>query len=542
MKPIEKLYLGFNDAVNYQKRENRMRFNDLFVRTEDLENVLNRSIYFIIGDKGTGKTAISTFLSNNEIQGFSSTSKFIGDTEYKKFITLKDGKQIGISDYEDIWTVILYLLISQKIVDAEKSETIYSKHAKFKPLKEAIDDFYNKAFSPEISVAINFVKNAGIAASILFKYIELTNSDNLSTEYSETNFQLNLLYIRKKFEDALSSLALKKNHILFIDGIDLRPTNVSFEEYLECITGLTQAAWKVNSSVFSNIKDSLGRLKVVLLMRPDIINSVGIQNMNSKIRDNSVLLNWDTTYPTHRESNIFKVVDNLLNVQQEHRVEVGQAWDYYFPFRYAIQGNNKEEPFIAFLKLSMMKPRDIITMLRILKEIYIKNNRNKYFPVFEESDLKNSEFQRLYSEYVLGEIQDYIAFYHSKEDYELLLKFFEFLNGRTRFSFEQYISIYNNFADFVETSDVEVPIFFDSSDRFLQFLYEMNIIGYIEISENGDRFYRWSYRERTIANPNPQVKIGTEYVIHFSLFKAVKVGQKLKQRRVIRRKRHGKEK
>ena len=262
----------------------------------------------------------------------------------------------------------------------------------------------------------------------------------------------------------------------------------------------------------------------------------GIQNMNSKIRDNSVLLNWDTVYWKFRESKIFSVIDNLLRVEQSEKVEFGSSWDHYFPFNTTIR-DGVEDSFITCLKLSMLKPRDIVTMLRILQEIYVKGNRTSYFPVFNDGDLKNPDFLNKYAEYVLGEIQDYIAFYHSKEDYELLLKFFEFLNGRTRFTFEQYMSIYNNFAEFIEKNEILVPIFFESSDRFLQFLYEMNIIGYQENTEEGKSFFRWSFRERTIANPNPQIKEDSEYLIHYSLFKAVNVGRKLKERRKIRKNR-----
>ena len=75
--------------------------------------------------------------------------------------------------------------------------------------------------------------------------------------------------IEKKFKDSLSQIKLKNNHILFIDGIDIRPDNVPFPDYLECIKGLANAIWELNNDFFPTIRDSHGRARIVLLVRPD---------------------------------------------------------------------------------------------------------------------------------------------------------------------------------------------------------------------------------------------------------------------------------
>ena len=65
MKKICELKFGFNDAENYKKRENKELFNQIFVKNYFLDALLNPSKYFLIGEKGTGKTDYSVFLSNN---------------------------------------------------------------------------------------------------------------------------------------------------------------------------------------------------------------------------------------------------------------------------------------------------------------------------------------------------------------------------------------------------------------------------------------------------------------------------------------------
>lgn len=105
-------------------------------------------------------------------------------------------------------------------------------------------------------------------------------------------------------------------------------------------------------------------------MRPDIFESIGLQNSNSKLIDNSVLLDWRTKHPIYRTSRLFEMTDNILKVQQDKNIpQYGEAFDYYFPFN----SDNSEKikgkytAFRTFLKYSLSRPRDMITILKILK-------------------------------------------------------------------------------------------------------------------------------------------------------------------------------
>ena len=65
----------------------------------------------------------------------------------------------------------------------------------------------------------------------------------------------------------------------------------------------------------------------------------------------------------------------------------------------------------------------------------------------------------------------------------------------------------------------------NDADAFLQMQFDLNIICYFE-KDNLDReFYRFCYREREIHNLNPQVKIGTNYSVHYALLKALNLGR-----------------
>ena len=65
----------------------------------------------------------------------------------------------------------------------------------------------------------------------------------------------------------------------------------------------------------------------------------------------------------------------------------------------------------------------------------------------------------------------------------------------------------------------------EGPEEFLQFLYSLNVIGYQEVTESGQRFVHWCFRDRTRINLNPRVRFGLEYNIHPGLARALKVGR-----------------
>lgn len=536
MKKYIDLNLGFGDAINYKKRENKELLNKYFVKDADLDRLLESNIYFLIGDKGTGKTAFSIYLNNNEYKDNISSISYISETEYVKFISLKKKKQLTLSDYTNIWKVLALLLVSSHLEKGESIIKRISHQTKFDDLKRAIDEFYNSAFAPELITALNIVENSKEAAEIFSKFFKISSEEETKTSFSENNFQLNLLYLERLFKDAISSIKFTKNKILFIDGIDIRPRNIDYEDYLECVKGLANAVWELNNNFFANIKDSKGRIKIVLLVRPDIFSHLGLQNLNNKIRDNSVLLDWKTIYPAYKSSKLFEMADRILSIQQEdYNLKFGEAWEQYFPFKNESRIGFKDDSFISFLRFSMFKPRDINTLMKILQD-HVKADRDRKIPYVDEVDFNNSHVRTEYSDYLLGEVKDYLAFYHSDQDYELFLKFFEFLEGKAHFSYDEYIDAFNSFADYIEKNNIDVPKFFESDDKLLQFLYDLNIISYIEDTDDGLTHIHWAYRDRSYSNVSPKVKEGVRYSIHYGLQKAFNTGKRFVKRRVIKRK------
>lgn len=242
-----------------------------------------------------------------------------------------------------------------------------------------------------------------MAAELIFKYLKLGGEQTFNTAFHESRLQVNLLFIQNEFEKAISDIKIRNNHVLFIDGIDIRPGSISYRDYLECVKGLASAVWSLNNDFFPKIRDSKGRFRAVLLLRPDIFNSIGLQNLTNKIRDNGVYLDWRTTYPSHRTSDIFELTDKLLSAQQGGIFSLGEAWDYYFPWKsYPTSPERENDPsFIGLLRMSYSRPRDMVAIIQILQEEFVQKRKSNT-SVFSEKDLDSRDFQNKYSEYLMG--------------------------------------------------------------------------------------------------------------------------------------------
>lgn len=532
MKKLSDLKYGFTDAENYKRRENRDTFNRIFLRTEELSRLEEQSTFFLVGEKGTGKTAYAVYLHNSPNSDRVFSHKFIRETDYLKFINLKQSNSLSLSNYVDIWKVILLNIVAASILEIEPKPLI-RRNEHFSDLQEALKKYDQEAFTPEVISGLQIAENASEILKLMLgikdNNISLQNSSGHSETYDKKVFQTSLLDIERKFEDAIRSLSLKTNHIVFIDGIDIRPESVPFGEYLSCIKGLANALWSLNNDFFPSIKDSKGRCRVIALLRPDIFNSMGLQNRNTKLKDNSVILDWRTQYGKYRQSKLFKVADRFFNVQQAIIPPEGTAWNNYFPFDATETKQHYDSPssFISILRYTFHRPRDIFAIFDTLNAVFVQDGHA--INSFTAEQVSSREFKLAYGRYMLGEVKDSLSFYYDESEYELFLKFFEYLDGHAKFDYSKFLSSYADFRKFVDSNHDKVPDFMESAERFLQFLYDQNIICHIE-DAGDERFIRWCFIERSPSNISPKVKLDAQYEIHYSLGNALNTGKKIQQR------------
>ena len=535
MLTVPQLNLGSIDAVNYKTKEDKEFFAKILFREDYLGQVLERKKYFLIGEKGTGKTSYSVFLHNSDYQETLSRTVSLTQTDYRRFISMTDQGKFGVSSYVDIWKVILLLLVSDGIANRFADNAFAFQ--KFKNLKQAIDEYYHSAFRPEVDQSLDMIENSEIAAKLITKYTELGAKDGVTIQANFPSFQVNLAYLERQFKIALSSVKLPKDFILFIDGIDIRPDQIEYPKYIECIRGLANAAWDLNTEYFANIKDSRKHIKVMLLMRPDILDNMGFQNLNAKVHDNGVLLDWTTSYDAFKNSALFHLVAGTLAKQQDVKGSSDwEVWKHYFPYDHDNLriAEKADDPFVNFLRYSFYRPRDIVRYLQLMQDSVKRNEVDK--SVFSKESF--FDCQRNFSEYLLGEVKDYLSFYYSNVDFDEIAGFFSEFGGNNTFSWRQFQNAFERRKTQLSGIDFTLDNAPASPEAFLQFLYSINIIGYLEPDDGGGHFVHYCFRDRTTAKLRPKARTGLQYSVHPGLQRALLVGGKNRTRHRRGRKRH----
>ena len=74
---------------------------------------------------------------------------------------------------------------------------------------------------------------------------------------------------------------------------------------------------------------------------------------------------------------------------------------------------------------------------------------------------------------------------------------------------------------YLQTVSKDVPKFMHSTNEFLQFLYDLNLLCYIERPKEGKAHFHWCFKERNYSNISPKVKTEVEYQVFYGLNKSL---------------------
>ena len=329
------------------------------------------------------------------------------------------------------------------------------------------------------------------------------------------------------------------NHILFIDGIDYRPESISYTEYIECVKGLGEAVWQLNTEFFGSIRDSKGRIKVMLLIRPDVFHALNLYNSNSRLQDNAVFLSWAATEKEFRGSRLYDVSGKYFATQQAFTIAAQDAWEHYCEV-----DNSGSAVFRNLLKITFQRPRDILTFIRIARAQAIKNGHSAA-SVLPSDIVRSPTFTREFADYLLGEIRNHAAFYMTQSDFSSYLKFFQYMDGRSKFTMTEFAQAHERFRRWASGEQIKATEYLRDPEALLQYFYDVDVIGYSEpIAGGGETFFHWSNREKSLNNIAPKVKSTGTLLLNPGIAKALDIGKSItpgndtnrKQRRRYRRK------
>lgn len=292
------------------------------------------------------------------------------------------------------------------------------------------------------------------------------------------------------FESLILRATDKKQVIcLIIDDLDELDRTINEHPENNVTINLIKAAKEINNKFYEEGKN----VKVILLVRSDIINKLQMYDMNlSKIKSScGIELYWLTNTQVSPEQHplmhlvLHKIKTSCPKLQNYTEKEL---FAMLFPDK--IDG---KAPLDFLLDHSFGRPRDIITYLNHVIEQYPNNT------AFTAVELKN--VKKLYASDFYDELVNQ-AYYHRTPDYtkECIaliagLKRNSFTVEQVKKYFEENKQIFPHIPDYKEA---------------LKFLYEMGVIGNVW---NSGKNSSWSYRKDSLDDIDMTKKITVHYGI-----------------------------
>lgn len=471
------------EADSYLIPENREAINAFFYKGKAYNKLRESSTYFLVGGKGSGKTAYSAYFCSRVVEGGIKSKYYqIRVDDYNKIIQMKKEGKLTYTDYVTLWKAVLLIKLCASLDNEEIS--IFGKLG-FKKIANLLSrynftQFTEDTFSPVSYMdSSEFVKDGGLKVTKGGAEANLGHGRKKNEQITTQKSIYVDEWVRfiNEISQEMEKIRLGNTHYLFIDGIDIRPQNIDFESYSECVYSLIRAVYDVNFNILSKIRDrKKGRLQIIVLTRLDIFLNAGLSNPDCKLHDNSAYLDWNTSEKEeeYKYSDLYRVVNNFLGAGERE-----DKWRHYFGFNIH-RGYQEFDSFVYFLRLTTQKPRDYVKLLGIIQNICKKKKTSPTSAIVESDD-----FQKQYSTYFVGRIKTALSFRYDNAAIECLFSFIRTF-GKHTLKLEEMREKYNHF----EKKEI-LKSFFEDFNGVMKVLFDYDMIGICE----GRGIYRWKFRE-----------------------------------------------
>ncbi|CUW47377.1 P-loop ATPase, Sll1717 family [Novacetimonas hansenii] len=442
------------------------------------EVVRNRFNFLVLGRKGAGKTAVFQHLNEN-------SSKYLETRDQIESLSLQDyswdihsllsaeGKAASIS-YIQSWKYIIYLLAVSKIAERGHNSRQINAASKLinriygSPAPSLGELIGQKIFKltrmklPSGGLGLDAVDLGNISLD----GGELSFSDVQSDPTLQSSLNQSIERLTFIFESALLELQVEETRFFVaFDRIDEAWDASSYEASKLIISGL------IGACEYINLKFK-GTLRPIVFLREDIFETIDLNDKNKLRTDCGELLAWN-------KAGLTRLILERVNffAKKNFLPEISKVEDLFD----RDQMRQQRAPFDHIMLRTMVRPRDFIHFLNLVKQDMI-DRRDNTFEV-EEVNPDRLECQAIYnvepkySEWLVDELKD-----EWRAQYPTIIQLFEAIQsmGTTNFS-----------ADDLKCAIKKIGI--DCSDNnvksYLKFLYENSIIGFRVGKSN-----QWKFR------------------------------------------------
>lgn len=456
-----------------------------------IEDFFEGRKYFILGRKGTGKTALLKYMEckfKENVENIVIPIRFKSDLDevdrkkLKKASSVSQEEEIEKSNeklksYINAWQVYLIYQIFKRDNSEQAEYSVFQKNKEYDLIWKLLLLIYGESGSnkvvPNISKGLVSLSagTKGIDASVAAE-IKL---DNKTINYASTI---------KKIIEMYSMLTFDRTPVyILIDELELSVMSTKQRKAdIELVRDLIIAVERLNRMS----KNRGYNIKFFASIRTDVIDSVlsSGYEINKCIEDYGVTVEWYLRGGNYGENPLLKLIEKKINASEKANSSSvsSDVWETYFQ-KYI----NKTEIRSFLLNHSWYRPRDVIRMM-----IYAQSNCKD-----SVEKINQEVFDRAIQEYsnrVWNEVSEELSLKYSQDDIKAIKRI---LTGiEVPFSYKMFslrIEELSKHYDYVKKfgRNYKIP-------DILEMLFDWGIIG-----NSGERmvFSFMGYKEMDITKP-----------------------------------------
>lgn len=445
-----------------------------FFHMSEVETILAGTKNYIIGRKGTGKTALSEFILG---KGRNSNGIFCEKLSFKNFpfndlYELSNSKYTPPNQYITLWKYLIYsvicrLMLRNNYINCQVRDSLSLSYTTdpITNLPVVISNWTNDSFKIPHDIqqptSLSWIEKVNILEGVIQKNLDSSKYyiifDELDEDYRDI----------KNIEE--------------------------FKPYNNLVTSLFKAVQDIKN-IFRLSKLNIHPL---IFLRDDIYDLIKDTDKN-KWSDFKIKIDWDEN---KMKRLIAFRISKAISVDQQV-LYFDKAWELIF-HRSAVQMGDRQtkkmHTFDFIARSSQMRPRDFIKYIQACAEDTLYNHK----PFITPDTIK--QVDKAFSNYLKDEVEDEIQAILPD-----IPQIFQVLSQIRKWNFTvaEFKSAYNRYVQAGTIKETNV-------DFVMQTLFNFSVIGN-QPRQKQNQFFRYTNREARI-NFNENI------VVHRGLFKALQI-------------------
>lgn len=322
-----------------------------FVEFPGFNNVLKGRKRFIVGRKGTGKTAIlqKIRLQSNTDPTIFSVDVSLRDFPLNDFRSLGDRSLQDKSKYVAAWKFILLTELAGMILKDESIEQT--------PYTDALQDFMTRNFPNGISVT-NTIERLRQNENKISLDVSIFSGNIKDSKSEEEVAQIHYNRAVKTLEDILQGIESTSTYYELIDELD-----EGYNSDNSNLNSVILALLRASDEVYHSFKSSCINFIPITALRSDIFDNLEDNDLN-KLDDYVLRLNWTTDEDS--AWSLKQIAERRIAATLEKDTSPKKGCDYWSQ---VADNESTEKGLWQYLCiLTFSRPRDIIKILKYCSE------------------------------------------------------------------------------------------------------------------------------------------------------------------------------